>query len=464
MDGHRIESDGLGEVPVEHDRYWGAQTQRALENFPHVKPQMPLEVCHAYGHIKKAAARAHTALGDLDPQEAGAIVQACDEVIGGELDDQFPLLVWQSGSGTQTNMNVNEVVANRANELLGAERGAKEPIHPNDDVNRGQSSNDSFVTAMHIAAYTTITNQTIPQVEGLIAAIDDKALEWREVVKSGRTHLQDATPLTVGQEWGAWADSLRDAVSNLRHANEGLLPLALGGTAVGSGLNTTKEFVAAAIANIAEQTGFPFTEAENHFVANATVDRLVRAHSALKDLAVTLFKMTQDLRWLGSGPATGLGELRFPANEPGSSIMPGKVNPSQAEVMLMMCAEVIGADTTVSISGAEGNLQLNVMRPVVIYHVLESAKLLGSGAGAMRTKFIEGMELNLTKIDDYVGRSAMLVTALAPTIGYDLATRIAHKSVEEDAPLREAAVELGVDPELYDSTIDPAKLTRPDER
>lgn len=462
MNSFRIETDGMGEVEVESAHYWGAQTQRALANFPHVAPKMPLEVCHAYGQIKKAAARSHEALGDLDAQIAGAIVQAADEVIAGSLDDEFPLLVWQSGSGTQTNMNVNEVIANRANELLGSPLGSKTPAHPNDDVNRGQSSNDTFVTAMHIAAYSTIVDTTIPQLAGLVSALREKSNAWADVVKSGRTHLQDATPLTVGQEWGAWADSLQDASENLQHAIAGLLQLALGGTAVGSGLNTSHAFVAATIANLANQTGFDFIEAENHFVANATVDRLVRVHSALKDVAVTLFKITQDLRWLGSGPATGLGELRFPANEPGSSIMPGKVNPSQAEVLLMICAQVIGADTTVSLAGAEGNFQLNVMRPIVIYNVLESAKLLGSGADSLRAHFVADMSLNESKIADYVGRSAMLVTALAPTIGYDLATQIAHKSVEEDVPLREAALALGVSAELYDATIDPAKLTQPD--
>lgn len=463
MTEFRIESDSLGEVEVPQSHYWGAQTQRALANFPFSGPPMPLEVCHAYGQIKKAAARAHLANNDIDTTVANAIVQAATEVIAGSLDSEFPLLVWQSGSGTQTNMNVNEVIANRANELLGTPRGSKHPVHPNDDVNRGQSSNDSFVTAMHLAAYSVTTTQTIPQITQLIDTITAKATQWREVVKSGRTHLQDATPLTVGQEWQAWADSLRDALENLASASTGLLPLALGGTAVGSGLNTSRKFASQAIANIAEQTGYPVVEAPNHFVANATIDRLVRVHSALKDLAVTLFKITQDLRWLGSGPATGLGELQFPANEPGSSIMPGKVNPSQAEVMLMICTQVIGADTTVSLAGAEGNFQLNVMRPVVIHNVLESAKLLGSGAQSLSDRFISGMELNRNKVADYVGRSAMLVTALAPTIGYDLATKIAHKSVTEAIPLRDAALSLGVSAELYDSTIDPIKLTRPAE-
>ena len=461
--GERAEFDSLGEVLVPADRYWGAQTQRSLECFSIGEDRMPPEVYRAYGYVKKAAAIVNVRHGLLPRWMGELIAQVCDEVTNGALDEHFPLHVWQSGSGTHTNMNVNEVVANRCIQLVGGVLGSRDPVHPNDHVNMSQSSNDTFVTAMHIAGYTLTTTGTIPAFERLHAVFDEKSREWASIVKIGRTHLADATPLTVGQEWSGYAAALADAIDELRHATNGLLPLAVGGTAVGTGLNAPPGFGVETAAVIAELTGHPFTSAVNKYAAQATLDRMVRAHAALKSVAVTLYKIANDLRWLGSGPRAGLAELVLPSNEPGSSIMPGKVNPTQAEAMLMVCMEVMGSDVTVQMAGAEGNFELNTFRPVVINAYLRSARLLADMCDHFRTFLVEGTRLNQAKITHDVERSVMLVTALAPTIGYDRAAAIAHDAVQGDLTLREAALRNGVSAELFDRVVVPLHMTTPDQ-
>jgi fumarate hydratase class II len=457
--GCRHETDSMGGIDVPADRYWGAQTQRSLIHFSIGDDRMPERVYHAYGYVKKAAALVNSAAGRLPAWKAEAIVRAADEAIAGKLDDHFPLYVWQSGSGTQTNMNVNEVLSNRAIQLLGGKIGSKSPVHPNDDVNMGQSSNDTFPTAMHIAAVLELNEHLLPQAEALAAAIEAKANEWSDVVKIGRTHLQDAVPLTVGQEWSGWAQQIRDAVARIRSSEQGLFELAAGGTAVGTGLNAPPNFSRDMAAKIAELTGYPFTTAPNKFAAQGSLDAMVAAMAGVRGLAVALFKIVNDMRWLASGPRSGLGELVLPENEPGSSIMPGKVNPTQCEAMMMVCIEVIGEDNAVAIAGSQGNLELNTMRPIVIRDFLHCATILGGACEKLRRFSVEGTELNRERIDEMLGRSLMLATALVPMIGYDRAATIAHSAHAEGLTLREAALKSGlIDAKTFDETIDPKKM------
>jgi fumarate hydratase, class II len=462
--GMRREFDSLGEVEVPADRYWGAQTQRSLEHFSigdERMDRMPKEVYHAYGYVKKAAAVVNTRAGRLPGWMGQLIQRVCDEVIDGALDEDFPLYVWQTGSGTQSNMNVNEVISNRCIQLVGGTLGSQAPVHPNDHVNMSQSSNDTFPTAMHIAAYTMATGKTIPALRRLRDAIDRNAKRWASVVKIGRTHLEDATPLTVGQEWSGYTGALDDAIAEVEHATNGLLELAMGGTAVGTGLNAPPGFGEAAAAEIASMTGAPFVTAANKFTAQGTLDRMVRAHGGLKAAAVTLFKIANDLRWLGSGPRTGIGELLFPANEPGSSIMPGKVNPTQAEAMLMVAIQVIASDVSVTVGGAEGNFELNTFRPILVRNYLHSALILADMCDHFRQFMVEGTKLNEAKLTENVERSVMTVTALSPVIGYNKAAVIAHYAIEQDLTLKQAALANGVSEDLFDRVVDPLALTRP---
>ena len=419
---------------------------------------MPKAVYHAYGYVKKAAALVNAKAGRLDPTLAEAIVAAADEAIAGRLDAEFPLYVWQTGSGTQSNMNVNEVIGNRASQLLGGTLGSKHPVHPNDHVNMGQSSNDTFPTAMHIATLLAIGGHTLPRVRELTDAILAKAVQWVDVVKIGRTHLQDATPLTVGQEWSGWATQLRDAVARLEQAMGGLHQLAAGGTAVGTGLNAPDGFGPAIAAQLAELTGLPLTTAANKFAARGSLDAMVAVSAALRGIAVALMKVANDMRWLASGPRAGLHELRLPANEPGSSIMPGKVNPTQQEAMVMVCLQVIGEDSIVAAAGAQGNFELNAMRPVIINNILHSARILGDACDKLRRFSVAGTELDHEKIREYVGRSLMLVTALSPHIGYDKASAIAHRADNDGSTLRDAALALGVPAADFDRIVNPKTM------
>jgi fumarate hydratase class II len=457
--GMRRETDSMGEIEVAADRYWGAQTQRSLVHFSIGDDRMPKAVYHAYGYVKKAAALVNAAAGRLPQWKADAIVHAADEAIGGLLDDHFPLYVWQTGSGTQSNMNVNEVLANRAIQLLGGKIGSKEPVHPNDDVNLGQSSNDTFPTAMHIAAVLELEQHLLPNAEALAAAIEAKAKKWTDVVKTGRTHLMDAVPLTVGQEWSGWAHQIRDALARIRSSEAGLFELAAGGTAVGTGLNAPPDFSREIAAKIAELTGYPFVTAPNKFAAQGSLDAMVTAMAAVRGLAVALMKIANDMRWLASGPRCGLGELLLPENEPGSSIMPGKVNPTQQEAMVMVCIQVIGEDNAIAFAGSQGNFELNAMRPIIINNFLHSARILGDACEKLRHFSVEGTRLNRKRIGDMVGRSLMLVTALSPVIGYDKASAIAHKANDGDLTLREAALESGeIDEKRFDEIVDPKKM------
>ena len=459
--GTRIESDSLGQVEVPADHYWGAQTQRSLQHFNIGRDRMPPEVYHAYGYVKKAAAIVNARAGRLPPWKGELIQRVADEVIAGKLDSEFPLFVWQTGSGTQSNMNVNEVIANRCIQLVGGTLGSHDPVHPNDHVNMGQSSNDTFPTAMHIAGYKLATERTIPALRALREALDKKATQWSGVVKIGRTHLEDATPLTVGQEWSGYVGALDDAIDELSRVTEGLLQVAMGGTAVGTGLNAPVGFGDEVAQVLAQLTGFPLRTAANKFTAQGTLDRIVRAHAGLKAAAVTLFKIANDMRWLGSGPRTGLAEITFPANEPGSSIMPGKVNPTQAEAMLMVCIEIMGADVAVQMGGAEGNFELNAFRPILINNYLHSALIMADMCDHFRQYMIEGATLNEARLADNIARSVMMVTALSPVIGYDQASRIAHHAIDHDLTLRDAALQLGVAPDLFDRVVVPLNLTRP---
>jgi fumarate hydratase class II len=457
--GTRKESDSLGEVEVPADHYWGAQTQRSLQHFNIGHDKMPKEVYRAYGYVKKAAAIVNTKAGRLPQWKGQLIARVCDEVISGALDSEFPLYVFQTGSGTQSNMNVNEVIANRCIQLVGGTLGSQQPVHPNDHVNMGQSSNDTFPTAMHIAAHTMAV-QTIQALRRLRDAIEAKAEQWAGVVKIGRTHLEDATPLTVGQEWSGYAGALDDAITEVEHATRGLLRLAMGGTAVGTGLNAPPGFGEEVAAQIASMTGNPFKTAPNKFTAQGTLDRMVRAHGGLKAAAVTLFKIANDLRWLGSGPRTGLGELILPSNEPGSSIMPGKVNPTQAEAMLMVAIQVIASDVAVTIGGAEGNFELNAFRPVLISNYLHSALILADMCDHFRQFMVEGAELNQARLTENIDRSVMMVTALSPVIGYDQASVIAHYAIDHDLTLKQAALANGVPEDLFDKVVNPLAMTR----
>jgi fumarate hydratase class II len=457
--GERHETDSMGGIDVPADRYWGAQTQRSLVHFSIGSDRMPKRVYHAYGYVKKAAALVNAAAGRLPPWKADAIARAADEAIAGKLDEHFPLYVWQTGSGTQSNMNVNEVLSNRAIQLFGGEIGSKSPVHPNDDVNMGQSSNDTFPTAMHIAALLELEEHLLPRAEALVDAIEMKAEGWSSVVKIGRTHLQDAVPLTVGQEWSGYARQIRDALVRVRASQAGLFELAAGGTAVGTGLNAPANFSLAIASKVAELTGHPFVTAPNKFAAQGSLDAMVAAMAALRGLAVALMKIANDMRWLASGPRCGLGELVLPENEPGSSIMPGKVNPTQCEAMVMVCIQVIGEDNAVAFAGSQGNFELNAMRPIIINNFLHSARVLGDACDKFRSFSVEGTRLNRKHIDEMLGRSLMLVTALSPVIGYDKASTIAHKANDEDLTLKEAALRSGfIDEKRFDEIVDPKKM------
>jgi fumarate hydratase class II len=457
--GMRREHDSMGEIDVPADRYWGAQTQRSLHHFSIGGDRMPIRLYQAYGYVKKAAALVNAAGGRLSPWKAEAIIRATEETIAGDLDDHYPLFVWQTGSGTQSNMNLNEVIANRAIQLLGGEIGGAPLVHPNDDVNMGQSSNDTFPTAMHIAAVMELEERLAPQAEALARAIEAKADEWKDVVKTGRTHLMDAVPLTVGQEWSGYAHQIRDALALVRRSEEGLFQIAAGGTAVGTGLNAPENFSRDIAATIAKLTGRPFVTAPNKFAAQASLDAMVAAMAALRGLAVALMKIANDLRWLASGPRCGLGELILPENEPGSSIMPGKVNPTQCEAMMMVCIQVIGEDNAVAFAGSQGNFELNAMRPIIINNFLHSARILGDACKKLRLFAIEGATLNRQRIDEMVDRSLMLVTALSPVIGYDKASAIAHQANEEGLTLKEAALRMGaIDEKQFDEIVDPKKM------
>ena len=462
MSQFRIESDTMGEVEVPTDHYWGAQTERSLHHFAIGHDTMPPALVRAFGVLKLASARVNEALGKLDGDKARLIEQAAQEVIDGALDGEFPLRIWQTGSGTQTNMNVNEVIANRAIELAGGERGSKKPVHPNDDVNMSQSSNDTFPTAMHIAAVMEITGRLVPSVRRLRDALAAKSAAFAGVTKIGRTHLMDAVPLTLGQELSGYVAQLDADLTRLDAVLPGLRELAAGGTAVGTGLNTHPEFGERVAAEIARLTGQPFVTAPNKFAALAAHDALVFAHGGLKTLAASLTKIADDLRWLGSGPRAGLGELRLPENEPGSSIMPGKVNPTQSEAMIMVGIQVYGNDTAVSIAGARGNLELNVCKPVIIHNVCHSIDLLSDACDRFREFCVEGLEPDYEQIENHLNNSLMLVTALNPLIGYDKAAQVAKRAHKERTTLREAVLALGyLSAEEFDRAIVPSEMTHP---
>ena len=457
--GERREFDSMGDVTVAADRYWGAQTQRSLQHFSIGNDKMPKEVYHAYGIVKKACALVNAAEGRLEQWKADAIVRAADETIAGKLDDHYPLYVWQTGSGTQSNMNVNEVISNRCIQLFGGTLGSQEPVAPNDDVNMGQSSNDTFPTAMHIAAITEIDSRLLPQVDALAREIEVKATDWHDVVKIGRTHLEDAVPLTVGQEWSGYAAQIRACSDAIAESRRGLLELAVGGTAVGTGLNAPAGFSTKVATRVAELTGKPFVTAPNKFMAQGSLDAIVRANAALRGLAVALMKIANDMRWLASGPRCGLGELLLPQNEPGSSIMPGKVNPTQCEAMVMIAIQVLAEDNAVSFAGSQGNFELNAMRPIIINNFLHSARILGDGCEKFRLFSVEGTKLNEKRIAQYVDESVMLVTALSPVIGYEKSAHIAQKAMQDDSTLREAALASGdVDEATYDKVMNPKDM------
>jgi fumarate hydratase class II len=443
LSGTRSEKDSFGPIDVPADRLWGAQTERSRRFFRISSERMPLAVVHALALVKRSAARVNASLGLLDAKKAEAIARAADEVLSGRLDEEFPLSVWQTGSGTQSNMNVNEVLANRASELLGGERGPKRLLHPNDDVNLGQSSNDVFPTAMHVAAARALNAELIPALDRLAAALEDKRKAFAQIVKIGRTHLQDATPITLGQEFSGYVAQLEQSRRALEAALPGLYRLAIGGTAVGTGLNTHPEFGARVAAEIARMAGLPFEPAPNRFAALAGHEALVGAHGALKTLAAALSKIANDLRLLASGPRSGIGEISLPENEPGSSIMPGKVNPTQAEAMTMLCAQVFGNDVALTIGGASGHFELNVYKPLIIHNFLQSVRLLADGMASFEQHCVRGITANRARIAEQLERSLMLVTALAPHIGYDRAAEIAKKAHKEGITLREAATALG---------------------
>ena len=456
----RTEHDTFGPIEVASARLWGAQTQRSLQNFDISGEQQPREIIRALAQVKRASAAVNLALGLLDGKKAQAIMAAADEVITGQHAAEFPLVVWQTGSGTQTNMNVNEVLANRASELLGGERGEGRLVHPNDDVNLSQSSNDVFPTAMHVAAVDAITHRLLPSIENLRATLTKKAHDFERIVKIGRTHLQDATPLTLGQEFSAYAAQLAHGQQHVTAALPHLCELALGGTAVGTGLNAPAGYAELAATELARLTGLPFVTAPNKFEALAACDALVHAHGALKTLAASMMKIANDVRWLASGPRSGIGELSIPENEPGSSIMPGKVNPTQSEAVTMLCCQVFGNDVAINLGGASGNFELNVFRPMIAHNFLQSARLLADGIRSFNKHCAVGIEPNRERIADLVGRSLMLVTALNPHIGYDKAAFIAKKAHKEGCSLREAAIASGhVTAEQFDAWVVPAHMT-----
>src|SRR5712692_3142264 len=458
----RVESDSMGQIEVPAEHYWGAQTQRSLIHFAIGHETMPRSLIRAIGILKKAAAEVNRQLGQLDQAKAELIVQAADEVIAGKLNDQFPLRIWQTGSGTQTNMNINEVISNRAIELAGGEMGSKKPIHPNDHVNMSQSSNDTFPAVMHIAAAERVKNALIPAIKSVHDAIAAKAKEFNDVVKIGRTHLQDAVPLTFGQEFGGWASLLERDIKRLEQVLDGLYDLAIGGTAVGTGLNAHAEFAERAANKIAELTGLPFRSHPNKFAALSAHDEIIFAQGAMETLAASLMKISNDIRWLASGPRCGLGELSIPENEPGSSIMPGKVNPTQCEAMTMVCVQVHGATAAVGFAGSQGNFELNVFKPVMIYNFLHSVTLITDACHGYVEYMLKGIEVDRAKVDWYVKNSLMLVTALAPKVGYDKAAHIAHTAHVDKSSLLDAALKLGyLTREEFEWLMKPEKMTRP---
>jgi fumarate hydratase class II len=459
---YRIETDTMGEVKVPADKYYGAQTARSLMNFKIGDDRFPRELIRALGVLKKAAAMTNQELGTLSDEKAQLITQAAEEVIEGKLDAHFPLVVWQTGSGTQTNMNSNEVIANRAIELAGGELGSKKPIHPNDDVNKAQSSNDTFPTAMHIAAAEQITHHLLPAVKALRDTLQSKAEAFDDIIKIGRTHLMDAVPLTLGQEFSGYVQQLDNGMKRLESVREDLYELALGGTAVGTGLNTHPEFAAKAAGHIADITGLPFRTAPNKFEALAAHDAVVFASGALKTLAASLMKIANDVRWLASGPRCGIGELSIPANEPGSSIMPGKVNPTQSEAMTMVCAQVMGNDVAINVGGLSGNFELNVFKPVMIFNLLHSIRLLGDACHSFNDNCAVGIEPNEEVIEGYLKNSLMLVTALNPHIGYDKAAKVAKKAFNDGSTLRQAAIDLDIlTGEEFDKFVRPEEMVGP---
>ena len=462
MTEFRTETDSLGEVEVSADKLWGAQTQRSLEHFSIGQDLIPREMIHAYAILKKAAANANHAGGRLDGQIHGLIVQVADEILGGQHQDMFPLHVWMTGSGTQFNMNVNEVMSNRASQLAGTPLGSKQPVHPNDDVNMSQSSNDTFPSAMYIAAALGVTERLLPAVRALRDGIAAKAAAWRDIVKIGRTHMQDATPITLGQEWSGYAGMLDDDAERLGDALKGVYRLALGGTAVGTGINAAPGFAEAASAEIARLTGLPFVSAPNKFAVQGAHDALVQLSGTLRTLAVSLYKIANDIRLMSCGPRAGFAELLIPENEPGSSIMPGKVNPTQAEALTMIAVQAMGNDVAVGFGGAGGYLEMNVYKPLIIFNIMHSIAIMTDGCANFRKFLIEGTQPNRKKIKEYVDRSLMLVTALAPLIGYDKASRIAHHAMDHDLTLKEAALGLGYVTEAeFDRVVDPAKMVEP---
>ncbi|WP_145188151.1 class II fumarate hydratase [Planctomycetes bacterium Pla163] len=463
----RTETDSVGPIDVPNDRLWGAQTERSRRNFEIGGHVFPREMIRALGLVKLCAARVNRELGELDALEHDdfeALLKAAQEVVDGAHDDQFPLVVWQTGSGTQSNMNANEVISNRAIQLRGGVLGSKSPIHPNDHCNRSQSSNDTFPTAMHVATVERAQQRLIPALEALAAQLDSQAEAWDDVVKIGRTHLQDATPLTVGQEFGGYASQVRDGIRAVESALEPVYELAQGGTAVGTGLNTHPKFAERFASEMAKVTGLPFRTALNKFAALAAHDALVGFHGALRQVAAAFMKIANDVRWLGSGPRCGIGELKLPANEPGSSIMPGKVNPTQCEALTMVCVQVMGNDVTVGFAGSQGNFELNVFKPVIVHNVLESLRLLSDGADSFREKCLAGIELDRARIDSLMRDSLMLVTALNPHIGYDNAAKVAKKAYNDGTTLREACAALGLmTGEEFDAAVRPEQMVAPRE-
>ncbi|NOX65849.1 MAG: class II fumarate hydratase [Chlorobi bacterium] len=459
---YRIETDSMGEVKVPSNKYYGAQTARSLMNFKIGGERFPRELIRALGVLKKAAAQTNNELGMLPDDKAELIIKAADEVIEGKLDDHFPLVVWQTGSGTQTNMNSNEVISNRAIEMAGGEMGSKKPIHPNDDVNKAQSSNDTFPTAMHIAAVEEVHRRLIPMLTKLRDALAEKSEEFKDIIKIGRTHLMDATPLTLGQEFSGYVQQLTNGLDRINGALPRLSQLALGGTAVGTGLNTHKDFAVLAAKKISEITGQKFESAPNKFEALAAHDAIVEFSGVLKTIAASLHKIANDIRWMGSGPRSGLGELALPANEPGSSIMPGKVNPTQAEAITMVCAQVMGNDVTINFAGASGNFELNVYKPVMIFNLLQSIRLIADASESFTDHMVVGIKPNKDRIDHLLRQSLMLVTALNPHIGYDNAAKVAKKAFNDNTTLKEAAVELGLlTAEEFDEKVRPEEMIGP---
>ncbi len=459
MAANRIEKDSMGPIEVPADKLWGAQTQRSLEHFRISTEKMPVALVHALALTKRAAAEVNRDLGLLPAERADAIVKAADEVLADHHSDEFPLAIWQTGSGTQTNMNMNEVLANRASELLGGERGMSRLVHPNDDVNKSQSSNDVFPTAMHVAAVIAVREQLIPQIQVLKKTLSEKSAAFKDIVKIGRTHLQDATPLTLGQEISGWVAMLEHNLKHIENSIPHVAELALGGTAVGTGLNTHPEYAVRVAKALADQTGQPFVTAPNKFEALATCDALVHAHGALKGLAASLMKIANDVRWLASGPRCGIGEISIPENEPGSSIMPGKVNPTQCEAMTMLCCQVMGNDVAVNMGGASGNFELNVFRPMVIHNFLQSIRLLADGMDSFNHHCAVGIEPNRERIDQLLNESLMLVTALNTHIGYDKAAEIAKKAHKEGLTLKGSALKLGyLTEEQFDEWVRPEEM------